>query len=103
MSKWRNFWDNLVMGVGEKELLIAELRRQVDAQQAHINELKQGEWVAKSFDAEHDRDRWRDAATHLAGLGKEDCDVYNCYYCNLAYGSVMDHMKRQIREALRGE
>lgn len=49
-----------------------------------------------------DRDRWRDVAIHVAGLG-ETCFLQDCHYCNLASGVVQDYVRQSIRKVARGE
>lgn len=51
----------------------------------------------------HDRDRWRDAAIHIASLGLKVCDVENCDYCGRVMGAMHDAVKQSIRKAVRGE
>ena len=67
MSSFRNFWWNLTHDSRDKELLIAELRRNLEAVQGRELELRRGEWVMRYFDMEADRDRWRKIADDLHG------------------------------------
>jgi hypothetical protein len=90
VNKIQQFFFNLARGPQDKDILISELRRQIEALKKREMELRSGNWVMWYFDLKKELDDLRDMAEDLYQTGDhqascppdEEC---TCGFTNAAY------------------
>jgi len=99
MNGIQQFFFNLIRGPQEKDNLVWELRREIDALKERNMELRTGEWFVKYLDAVEERDRakgkhnkWKDIAWkfynhsgHLPTCPPSDDDECTCGFSDAVY------------------